>query len=289
MKINSFLSLVKFSHTVFAMPFALLGFFIAIHHESVEGFLFRELLLIIFCMVTARNAAMAFNRWADRFIDSRNLRTASREIPSGVISPRSALIFIVINCILFITGAWLLNSMCFYLSPVALFVVLSYSYTKRFSWLCHVVLGLGLALAPVGAYVAITGHFDWLPVLYGVAVICWVAGFDVLYALQDIEFDRHEKLYSIPSRFGLDKAMSISIFMHFISAMCILACSLLLYRDYGLSYWMFIGTAGFILLLMYQHWIIRGNRLDRINLAFFTTNGIASIVLASFTIIDFYC
>jgi 4-hydroxybenzoate polyprenyltransferase len=288
MSLNSFLSLVKFSHTVFAMPFAMLGFFVALHHDGIQPVLFRELGLILLCMVTARNAAMAFNRWADRLIDSRNARTAMREIPAGVISAKSAVIFIVINSLIFVASAWFLNPLCFLLSPVALAIVLGYSYTKRFSWLCHVFLGLGLSLAPVGAYVAVTGHFDLLPVLYGIAVIAWVAGFDVLYALQDIEFDQSEKLYSIPARFGIRKAMAISSVLHVLSAVCILACSWILYVDFGLQYWMFAGTAGFIFLLAYQHWIIRDNHLERINLAFFTTNGIASILLASLTIIDFY-
>lgn len=288
MSLNSFLSLVKFSHTVFAMPFAMLGFFVALHHDGIQPVLFRELGLILLCMVTARNAAMAFNRWADRLIDSRNARTAMREIPAGVISAKSAVIFIVINSLIFVASAWFLNPLCFLLSPVALAIVLGYSYTKRFSWLCHVFLGLGLSLAPVGAYVAVTGHFDLLPVLYGIAVIAWVAGFDVLYALQDIEFDQTEKLYSIPARFGIRKAMAISSVLHVLSAVCILACSWILYVDFGLQYWMFAGTAGFIFLLAYQHWIIRDNHLERINLAFFTTNGIASILLASLTIIDFY-
>ncbi len=288
MSLNSFLSLVKFSHTVFAMPFAMLGFFVALHHDGIQPVLFRELGLILLCMVTARNAAMAFNRWADRLIDSRNARTAMREIPAGVISAKSAVIFIVINSLIFVASAWFLNPLCFLLSPVALAIVLGYSYTKRFSWLCHVFLGLGLSLAPVGAYVAVTGHFDLLPVLYGIAVIAWVAGFDVLYALQDIEFDQSEQLYSIPARFGIRKAMAISSVLHVLSAVCILACSWILYVDFGLQYWMFAGTAGFIFLLAYQHWIIRDNHLERINLAFFTTNGIASILLASLTIIDFY-
>ena len=239
-------------------------------------------------MVTARNAAMAFNRWADRFIDQKNERTALREIPSGAVSSRSAIIFIMINVVLFILSAFFINPLCFYLSPVALFIVFGYSYTKRFSWLCHVFLGLGLSLAPIGAYIAVTSHIALLPLLYGFAVITWVAGFDVLYALQDIEFDRKEKLYSIPSRFGLKKALAISSVLHFVCALCILSCSFILYRDYGLEYWMMTGAAGFIFLLIYQHAIISNNRLDRINLAFFTTNGIASIFLATFTILDFY-
>ncbi|MBK7880107.1 MAG: UbiA family prenyltransferase [Saprospiraceae bacterium] len=285
---KSYFSLVKFSHTVFALPFALIGFFVAVNNHELQPVQYKILALILVCMVTARNAAMAFNRWADRFIDQKNERTALREIPSGAVSSRSAIIFIMINVVLFILSAFFINPLCFYLSPVALFIVFGYSYTKRFSWLCHVFLGLGLSLAPIGAYIAVTSHIALLPLLYGFAVITWVAGFDVLYALQDIEFDRKEKLYSIPSRFGLKKALAISSVLHFVCALCILSCSFILYRDYGLEYWMMTGAAGFIFLLIYQHAIISNNRLDRINLAFFTTNGIASIFLATFTILDFY-
>ncbi|MBK8642075.1 MAG: UbiA family prenyltransferase [Saprospiraceae bacterium] len=285
---KSFFSLVKFSHTVFALPFALIGFFIALNNHGLQPVQYKILGLILICMVTARNAAMAFNRWADRFIDQKNERTALREIPSGVVSSKSAIVFILINVVLFIFSAFLINPLCFYLSPVALLIVFGYSYTKRFSWLCHVFLGLGLSLAPIGAYIAVTSHMAMLPLLYGFAVITWVAGFDVLYALQDIEFDRKEKLYSIPSRFGLKKALAISSALHFVCGLCIIACSFILYRDYGLEYWMMTGASGFIFLLIYQHAIISNNRLDRINIAFFTTNGIASIFLASFTILDFY-
>lgn len=286
---KSYFSLVKFSHTVFALPFALIGFFVAVNNHELQPVQCKILALILICMVTARNAAMAFNRWADRFIDQKNERTALREIPSGMISSKSAIVFILINVVLFILSAFFINPLCFYLSPVALFIVFGYSYTKRFSWLCHVFLGLGLSLAPIGAYIAVTSHIALLPLLYGFAVITWVAGFDVLYALQDIEFDRKEKLYSIPSRFGLKKALAISSVLHLVCAFCILVCSYILHRDYGLEYWMMTGAAGFIFLLIYQHVIISNNRLDRINLAFFTTNGIASIFLATFTILDFYC
>jgi len=153
---KSFFSLVKFSHTVFALPFALIGFFIALNNHGLQPVQYKILGLILICMVTARNAAMAFNRWADRFIDQKNERTALREIPSGVVSSKSAIVFILINVVLFIFSAFLINPLCFYLSPVALLIVFGYSYTKRFSWLCHVFLGLGLSLAPIGAYVALT-------------------------------------------------------------------------------------------------------------------------------------
>lgn len=285
---QSYLSLVKFSHSIFALPFALLGFVAAIHHPSTPQLHYDKLIFILVCMITARNAAMAFNRWADRFIDKKNIRTSGREIPSGIISPQSALVFILINCIAFILSSWYINKVCFYLAPVALFVILGYSYTKRFSWLCHVFLGLGLSLAPVGAYLAITSSFDLLPIMYGIAVVSWVAGFDVLYALQDIDFDKKEKLHSIPSRFGIRKSLWISICFHIICACAILSCAYLLHNEYGLNYFMGLGTLFFLILLCYQHFIISEDTLDRINLAFFTTNGIASILLAVFTILDYY-
>ena len=286
--IESYLSLVKFSHSVFAMPFALIGFFVASRTDQFHPLNLEILLLIVLCMITARNAAMAFNRWADRDYDSRNRRTAQREIPSGIVTPRSALIFVGLNSVAFIIFAWFINKPCFYLSPVALIIVLGYSYTKRFSWLCHVFLGLALSLAPVGAYLAVTSSFNLIPLLYGISVVSWVAGFDVLYALQDIEFDRSEKLKSIPSRFGIQKSLWISECFHLICAAAIVTCGLLLHLEFGLSYWMGTGTLMFLILLVYQHRIISGNHLERINLAFFTTNGIASIVIAFFTILDFY-
>ncbi|NOT35998.1 MAG: UbiA family prenyltransferase [Saprospiraceae bacterium] len=285
---QSYLSLVKFSHSIFALPFALIGFVVALHHSSAPSLQWDKLVFIIICMITARNAAMAFNRWVDRFIDSKNQRTKNREIPSGIISPKAVLAFIVINSIAFIISAWFINLLCFYLAPIALFIVLGYSYTKRFSWWCHVFLGLGLSLAPVGAYLAVTSSFDLLPLMYGIAVVSWVAGFDVLYALQDIEFDQKEKLYSIPSRFGIQKSLWISIWFHIICAAAILTCSYLLHNEFGLNYFMGAGTISFLILLFYQHYIISENNLNRINLAFFTTNGIASIILAGFTILDFY-
>ena len=214
---KNYLSLVKFSHTVFALPFALAGFFIA-QPWVAEGFNWRLLLLVLVCMVTARNSAMAFNRYLDRDIDAVNPRTRQREIPAGVVPARSALLFVIVNCLLFVAAAWFINPLCFYLSPVALAVVLGYSYTKRFTWLCHFVLGLGLSLAPVGAYLAVAGHFDLIPVLYGCAVLLWVAGFDIIYALQDEEFDKSQQLYSVPVFLGRTRALRLSEFMHVVSA-----------------------------------------------------------------------
>src|SRR6201994_2203209 len=206
---KKYLSLVTFSHTIFAMPFAFIGFFLAVtttHHL----FEWPKLLLMVLCMVFARNSAMAFNRYLDRDIDAKNPRTKVRDIPAGRISPASALTFTLINCTLFIITTWFINPLCFYLSPVALAVVLGYSATKRFTALCHLVLGLGLSLAPIGAYLAVTGVFHWLPILFSLAVIFWVSGFDIIYALQDIDFDQSQKLYSIPAWLGKEKALRVS-------------------------------------------------------------------------------
>lgn len=287
-RIASYFSLIKFSHTIFALPFAAIGFIIGTRVVGYEMVNLKLLALVLICMITARNAAMAFNRWADRNIDSKNPRTQSREIPSGIIPSRHAMIFVVINSIFFILSAFMINYICFLLSPIALFIILGYSYTKRFSWLCHVFLGLGLSLAPIGAYLAVTGHFHVLPILYSMAVICWVAGFDIIYALQDIQFDKDQQLRSIPAKYGLSKALLVSSCLHLICALSIILGAWLLHREFGLSYLMFGGSFCFIILLITQHLIIGKGDLSKINLSFFTTNGIASVLLAIGTILDFY-
>jgi 4-hydroxybenzoate polyprenyltransferase len=287
-KIRSYLSLVKFSHTIFALPFAAIGFIIGTRAVGYEMLNFRLLILVLICMVTARNAAMAFNRWADRDFDKKNPRTQSREIPSGIITTKHAIIFVAVNSILFVLSAFFINFICFLLSPIALIIVLGYSYTKRFSWLCHVFLGLGLSLAPIGAYLAVTGHFHILPILYSVAVISWVAGFDIIYALQDIQYDKDQHLLSIPAKFGLPKALLVSSCLHLICALSIMCGAWMLHREFGLSYFMFGGSFCFIALLVTQHILIGKGDLSKINLSFFTTNGIASLLLAIGTILDFY-
>ncbi|MBX2889477.1 MAG: putative 4-hydroxybenzoate polyprenyltransferase [Saprospiraceae bacterium] len=283
---KNYLSLVKFSHTIFAMPFALTGFFIAISQQN-EGINWLKLALVILCMVFARSAAMAFNRYLDRDIDAENPRTKVREIPAGVISPQAALGFVVANCLLFVVTTWFINPLCFFLSPVALAVVLGYSYTKRFTWLCHLVLGLGLSLAPVGAYLAVTGRFDWIPVLYGLAVLLWVAGFDVIYALQDEEFDKSQRLYSMPSFFGKKRALRISEWMHLGTAALMVYASNRLHSAVPETGWLlWSGTTIFLALLLYQHLLVKPDDLSRVNMAFFTTNGVASLIFGAFTIVD---
>lgn len=272
-----------FAHTIFAMPFAFIGFFLAVQRDGYP-LNWRILLLVIACMIFARNAAMGFNRWADRHFDQLNPRTAIREIPKGIISGQSALLFSLANAGLFILAAGLLNRLCLYLSPVALFVILGYSYTKRFTRWCHLILGLGLSLAPIGAYLAVAEQFNWLPLLFSAVVLFWVSGFDIIYALQDAGFDKDQKLKSVPAVYGLRTALLISTFLHFSTAILILIIGW--YGPFGWLYW--IGATLFILLLIYQHLLVSPTRLDRINRAFGTTNGIASLILALFVILDLY-
>lgn len=280
---KDFFSLVKFSHTVFALPFALIGFFLAVFHHQYS-FSWVTFLLVILCMVFARSAAMAFNRYADEHIDRQNPRTAQREIPAGVISRHSALLFVIANGLLFIIATYFINTLCFLLSPVALLVVLGYSYTKRFTSLSHLVLGLGLSLAPIGAYLAVTEQFHILPLFYSFAVLFWVGGFDIIYALQDDDFDREENLYSLPAMLGRKKALLLSSAMHVISASFVIIAGF--YADFGLWYW--TGTAIFLILLIYQHTLVKPDDLSRVNVAFFTTNGMASIVFAITVILDLW-
>jgi 4-hydroxybenzoate polyprenyltransferase len=277
--LRSYLSLVTFSHTVFALPFAVIGFFAGIRysHFSFEPALFLK---VVLCMVFARTAAMAFNRYADRTIDIKNERTKIREIPSGIISPMAALSLVILSSVLFILTSYTINRLCFFLSPVALFVVLGYSYTKRFTWLCHFVLGVGLSLAPIGAYIAVTGRFDWLPLFFSFTVICWVSGFDIIYALQDEKFDKENKMYSLPSFLGKPGALRWSSFLHIAAAFFIIVAGL--YAGLGIIYW--TGSLIFMSLLIYQHTLVKPDDLTHVNRAFFTTNGIASIVFAGFAV-----
>ncbi|MBX7203238.1 MAG: UbiA family prenyltransferase [Bacteroidia bacterium] len=281
-KINHYLSLIVFSHTVFAMPFAVVGFLLGVADAGqFPGWLL--FVKVLACMVFARSAAMAFNRYLDRDIDKRNPRTASREIPAGIIRPGAALVFVVVTSFLFMYTAWLINPLCFYLSPVALLVVLGYSYTKRFTWLCHFVLGTGLALAPIGAYLAVKGVFAWVPLIYSLVVLTWVSGFDVIYALQDEAFDREQQLKSLPVRLGIRNALVLSSLLHVLSAGLLLAAGLL--GNTGWAYW--LGFLVFVGLLLYQHLIVKADDLSRVNRAFGTTNGYASTVFAGFFLLDF--
>ncbi|HMJ48768.1 MAG TPA: UbiA-like polyprenyltransferase [Ferruginibacter sp.] len=286
-RIRNYLSLIKFSHTIFAMPFALIGFFLAWHdiHTSLDSnVLIQKFLLVIGCMVFARSAAMAFNRYLDREYDAKNPRTAIREIPSGIITSANALLFTIVNGILFFTCTLFINRLCFYLSPVALFIILFYSYTKRFTPWCHLVLGLGLSLAPIGAYIAVTGVFSLLPVLFSLTVLFWVSGFDIIYALQDEDFDKENQLYSIPSLLGKKKALRVSELLHVLSSIAVVSAGIV--GKFGILYW--LGVIVFIGMLIYQHSIVKPNDLRKVNVAFMTANGIASVVFAVFVLIDIF-
>jgi 4-hydroxybenzoate polyprenyltransferase len=305
--VKNYLSLIRFSHTIFAMPFAMIGFFLGMAHApwllywkfsgvgqwNLHRTLFVHdgdrvhqvgvlFLLVVLCMVFARSSAMAFNRWLDVKWDALNPRTAIREIPAGIISKNSALWFVLINCVLFVGCAWFINPLCFALSFAALGVVLGYSYTKRFTPLCHLVLGLGLSLAPIGAYLAVTGRFAVLPILFSLTVLFWVSGFDIIYALQDEEFDRSNRLYSIPTWLGKARSLRVSELLHLFSTLCVGVAGL--YGGFGIWYW--VGVAVFVGMLVYQHIIVKPNDLSRVNLAFMTANGIASVVFAIFVIAD---
>lgn len=284
-QLKNYLSLIKFSHTIFALPFALVGFVLG--SLRMGFFSGRILLLVVLCMVFARSAAMAFNRYLDRDIDEKNPRTKVREIPAGVISARSALWFVIFNSLAFWATTWFINPLCFALAPVALLVILGYSYTKRFTSWCHFVLGLGLALAPVGAYLAVTGQFSLISILYGVVVLLWVAGFDIIYALQDRDFDQGLGLQSVPVALGKKGALQLSNVLHFICGLVLVAAVYLQWLNFPAFNWLhLLAAAVFLILLAYQHTLVKADDLRRVNLAFFTTNGVASLIFGSLVILD---
>ena len=275
-KIGDYLRLVKFSHTIFAMPFALLSFTYAWTSAEHDAVLWVVLLQVVACMVFARNVAMGFNRWADRKIDAENPRTANREIPAGVISSRGAVVFIVINALLFIATTLTINPLCAWLSPVALFVVMFYSYCKRFTALAHVVLGISLGIAPVGAYIAVTGTTVAECWILATVVMTWCAGFDIIYALQDAEFDRKRGLHSIPSHFSATTSLVISACLHLFSV-ALLAWFAISQPHTWLLY---VGCALFAAILALEHFLVTPTKQRNIGIAFGTLNAMASMSLA---------
>lgn len=278
-KIGDYMGLVKFSHTIFAMPFALMAFVYALKSTNSE-FSWLLLLQIVGCMVFARNVAMGFNRWADRDIDGKNPRTTNREIPVGKISAKSALIFVIINAILFVCVSLSINPLTAILSPVALVVVMAYSYCKRFTSMAHLVLGLSLGIAPSAAYIAVTGTLALAPCLISLLVLTWCGGFDIIYALQDVEFDRSQGLHSIPVRFGIRGALYISIALHAVSII-----SLILFTQFCPQGWLlWTGVALFSGCIILEHILVTPTHQRSIGIAFGTLNGIASLTLATFTI-----
>lgn len=261
--------MIRFSHSIFALPFALTSAALA----AREGFLWSQIGWIVLAMVGARSAAMGFNRLADQEIDARNPRTAARELPKGVLGRREVWAFVLASAGLLVLAAWRLNPLCLALSPLALGIVFGYSYTKRFTALSHFVLGLALGVAPVGAWIALRGRFDPEPVVLGLAVVLWVAGFDIIYACQDAEFDRSQGLHSVPAVLGIARALVLARVVH-VGAWGLL---LALYFMVPLHPVYLLGVAGVAALLAYEHSLVRPNDLSRVNVAFFTLNGWISV------------
>ena len=267
--------MIKLTHSIFAMPFALAAAVLAAREVPVG---WDQILWIVLCMVFARSSAMGFNRIVDRDIDARNPRTAGREIPSGQISVGAAWAFTLGSAALFVACTAMLEPLALWLSPVALAVVWGYSLTKRITALCHLFLGLALALAPTGVWIALTGSYGLVPLVLSLAVGTWVAGFDILYACQDYEFDRHAGLHSIPSALGLHGAMIVSALLHIITVGLLIALPFL--TPMGLAYG--IGVALITAVLAYEHWIVRPDDLSRIDKAFFDLNGYVSLLFLAF-------
>lgn len=274
--IGDFLRLVKFSHTIFAMPFALLSFTYAWYTTVHDHVLWIILLQVVLCMVFARNVAMGFNRWADRFIDADNPRTAQREIPAGKVSARAAITFVAINALLFIVTAATINALCGWLSPVALAIVMFYSYCKRFTALAHIVLGISLGIAPVGAYIAVTGTVVAECWLLAAVVTTWCAGFDIIYALQDAEFDRKRGLHSIPSHFSATTSLVISALLHLASVGLLVWFAL----SQPCTWLLCLGCTLFAAILALEHYLVTPTKQRNIGIAFGTLNAMASMSLA---------
>lgn len=277
-RIHNYLGMVRFSHTIFALPFAFMSALTA-----AGGLLeWRTLLWILVCMVGARTCAMTFNRIVDARIDAMNPRTQDRHIPAGLVSKTEAVILCLLSAALFLFGAWQLNPLAFMLAPAALLIVCGYSFFKRFSAFCHLVLGLALAIAPIGAWIAVTGAFAWPPILLGAGVLLWVAGFDVIYALLDEEFDKSMGLHSMVARFGRTNALRIAFAMHLASIAFIFAFGWMAQLE--LIY--YAGAAFFAGLIVFEHAILSPDDPRRINMAFFNVNGVISIGLFAFTMAD---
>jgi 4-hydroxybenzoate polyprenyltransferase len=281
-RLTAYVNFVKLPHTLFALPFALVGTVLASYERSISVV---HIIWIVLAFTAARFAAMAFNRIADRHIDARNPRTARRELPAGTLSLREAWFAVVLVSVLFVAAAWLLNPLVFALAPVALVWVMGYSYTKRFTRWSHLVLGLGLAIAPVGGYLAITGVWSepwWMLCALAVAVATWVAGFDILYALQDVAFDRENALHSVPVAFGEAGALVVARALHAVTVV-----SLALVGVAAGAGWLYaIGVAVTAALLLYEHSLVRVGDLSRLDAAFFTMNGIISIAFFGFVLAE---
>ena len=271
--------MIKFSHSIFALPFAFSGAALA---ATVAGLSFEKVGWILVAMVAARSAAMGFNRLVDRHIDAANPRTSGRELPQGAVTPAAVTVFVAVSAAALVVAAYQLNPLCFYCSPLVLAVLFFYSLTKRFTWASHLVLGLSLGGAPLGAWIAVTGEFGLPPMVLGIAVLCWVAGFDVLYACQDLEFDRGAGLHSIPVRFGLVGALNIARALHVAAVIGLCYVGFLM----GLQFLYWLGVGLVALLLLWEHRLVRPNDLTKVNMAFMTMNSLVSVVFFAFTLAD---
>jgi 4-hydroxybenzoate polyprenyltransferase len=279
-KITIFMEMIKFSHTIFALPFALSGALLAVRGLP-SG---RQLLFIILAMVGARTAAMAMNRLIDAEIDARNPRTAGRAIPAGLLSKGAVLVAILLSVALLLWSAAMLNPLCLKLAPIALFFLVLYSYCKRFTALAHVVLGICLAAAPIGAWVALTGTIQLPAIVLGLLVLFWVAGFDILYALQDLEYDRSVGLHSIPVALGVSGSLWLARLFHLLTIGLLVWLALLL----GLGVWFWLGCGLMTAMLLYEHWLLRGGDLSKLDAAFFTMNGYISLTFLAATAADLF-
>lgn len=277
-KFKVFLEMIKFEHTVFALPFAYLGAFLASRGLPSAS----KLLWITLAMVGARTAAMSLNRLLDRHIDARNPRTAVRALPTGLLGVGEVYIYVVLSFLLLGYSAYQLNLLALKLMPIAVFFLVFYSYTKRFTWACHFVLGVALGLAPIGAWIGITGHWALSPVLLGLGIVAWVAGFDIVYACQDVEFDRQEGLHSIPARFGMQRGLEISGLLHIFAPVLFVAVGLLL--QLHILYYSGVGIA--IVLLFRQHRLVSAADLTKVGIAFFNLNGYLSVLMFVFSVLD---
>ena len=277
-KLKIFFEMIKFEHTLFALPFAYLGAFLA--SNGVPSGL--KLFWITLAMVGARTAAMSLNRLIDRHIDARNPRTAQRALPAGQLKAKEVYIYTVLSFLLLGYSAYSLNLLALWLMPIAVFFLVLYSYTKRFTWACHFILGISLGLAPAGAWIGVTGHWALAPILLGLGVITWVAGFDIVYACQDVEFDRAEGLHSIPAIFGVQRGLEISSFLHMLAPLFFIAVGVVM----SMSWLYYVGVAIAIGLLFRQHRLVSADDFSKIGVAFFDLNGYLSLMLFAFSIMD---
>jgi len=275
------LDMIKFEHTVFALPFALISFLLAIRH-SPGGFNGVTLSWIIVAMVGARSAAMAFNRLVDAEYDAQNPRTAKRHIPAGLLSRAQVTLFLIIAIALFEIAAWKLNRLCLLLSPMALGAILGYSYTKRFTALCHLFLGFAIGIAPIGAWIAVRGTLDLVPILLGAVVMFWIGGFDIIYALQDYEFDRESALFSLPKAIGKANALTVSRILHTV----VVALLVLIGKLENMHLLYFTGVIVVTGLILYEQSLVKPDDLSRVDMAFFTLNGWISVSLFAFVLLD---